>query len=538
MLIVGCEELQNDQNSVTKTVETNIEKETIKPKYGGIYRRAISYNYLKLDPAHLRESTSNEVCKQIYDGLVEFTASDTISPCLAESWKISDNKLIYTFKLRNDVHFHKEINGIKTKNGGRLFTAEDVLFTFKRLFAHSSNNENIFYREIKGAKDYCEGKTTELSGIRVLASDTIEFELEHPFAPFISTLAVGNAFIVPHEDADNLEKMPVGTGAFKWKTVDKNCFKLDANTEYFRGRPYLDGIEFIVIDNEDDRVKEFIAGYIHQLDVPEKDYQNIKHENKYSHCILESRLWGLNFLGMNVTKPPFDNKLVRQCLNYAIDREAIVNLVFNGKAQVANVILNPGIVGHNPLMSEYKYDVNKAKKLLAEAGYPDGKGFPVISLQIEETHQDKRRLADFVIANLKDIGIECKVEVVDFKTHLERISKGEAPFFRLGWKIDYPDPDGLLYTLFHSSNISNGYNACYFSNSEVDKLLDNARTETEMDIRLPMYEKAENIIIEEAPMVFLYFYTINILHQPNVHGLKIGSIGETSLQYRNVYFNP
>ena len=293
-------------------------------------------------------------------------------------------------------------------------------------------------------------------------------------------------------------------------------------------------MEFVIIPKEEDRFSQYLAGKLQHVDLPDNVYQKMKHDPAYSKYIKESNLWGLNFLGMNVTKPPFDNKLVRQALNFAVDRESIVKLVLNGRAQSANGVLTPGIPGHDPLLSGYFYDLPKAKQLLAEAGYPDGKGFPVITLEINED-QLQSRVADFIVANLRDLGVECRLSVINFEKHLESIEKGEVPFFRLGWTIDYPDPDGLLYTMFHSSNIENGYNYCRYSNPEVDKLLNEARNETELVVRVPLYEKAEKLIVDDAPMVFMYFYTLNILHQPNVHGLNVGAMGECALQYRRIW---
>lgn len=524
--ILGC-------NTPEKPKE---EAKTETPKYGGVYRRAFPDPYILVDPAHIKESNSNEVCKQLYDGLVEFSESDTVVPCLAESWTISPNKLVYTFKLRKNVHFHKIVNGIPTKNRGREMSAEDVLFSFKRLLRPRDVNEGCFFKIIKGAEDFFYGRADQISGIRVLASDTVEFELKHPFAPFISTLGVSNAFIVPFEDADDLENMPVGTGAFKWKGKTENKIVLEANLDYFRGRPWLDRIEFVIIPKEEDRFKAFMDGNLQHVDLPDTIYQKMKHDPEHSKYILESNLWGLNFLGMNVQMPPFDNKLVRQALNYAVDRESIVKLVLNGRAQAANGVLTPGIPGHDPLLPGYFYDLPKAKRLLAEAGYPDGKGFPVVTLQINED-QLQHRVADFIVANLKDLGIECRISMMSFEEHLSSLEKGIFPFFRMGWTIDYPDPDGFLYTMFHSSNIGEGYNYCRYSNPEVDKLLTEARNETELMVRVPIYEKAEKIIVEDAPMVFMYFYTLNIMRQPQVHGLKLGAMGECALQYRRIWLD-
>ena len=522
--LIGCNEPEKPKE----------EQKAETPQYGGVYRRAFPDPYILVDPAHIKESNSNEVCKQLYDGLVEFSESDTVVPCLAENWKISDNKLVYTFKLRKNVHFHKTVNGKPTKNGGREMTAEDVLFSFKRLLTPRDMNEGCFFKIIKGAEDFFYKRATEISGIRVIASDTIEFELEHPFAPFISTLGVSNAFIVPFEDADNLENMPVGTGAFKWKGRYEDKIVLEANQDYFRGRPWLDNIEFVIIPKEEDRFSAFMAGKLQHVDLPDTIYQKMKHDPEHSKYIIESNLWGLNFLGMNNEIPPFDNKLVRQALNYAVDRDSIVKLVLNGRAQSANGVLTPGIPGHDPLLSGYYYDLAKAKQLLAEAGYPEGKGFPVITLQINDD-QLQHRVADFIVANLKDLGIECRIDMMCFEEHLSSLEKGKFPFFRMGWTIDYPDPDGFLYTMFHSSNIGEGYNYCRYKNPEVDRLLTEARNETELRVRVPIYEKAERIIVEDAPMVFMYFYTINIMRQPEVQGLKIGAMGECALQYRRIW---
>ncbi len=521
--VIGCNEAEKPKTA-----------QSTEPEYGGIYRRAFPDPYILLDPSHIKETNSNEVCRQIYDGLVEFSASDTVVPCLAEYWQISEDKLTYTFKLRKDVHFHKTVNGVNTKNGGRLLCAEDVLFSFKRLLAPEIENEGNFFRVIKGAKDYMNGNSSEIAGIKIIASDTIQFELEHPFSPFISILGVSNAFIVPREDADNLESMPVGTGAFKWKGKTSDTIILEANKEYFRGRPWLDGIEFVIIPKEEDRYSEFMAGRLQHVDIPDTRYEAMKHDPVYSKYIQESNLWGINFLGMNVNTPPFDNKLVRQAFNFAVDRESIVKLVLNGRAQIANGILTPGIPGHDPLLSGYYYDLIRAKSLLEQAGYPGGKDFPEITLNINDD-QLQSRVADFIVANMKDLGIKCKIEMLGFGEHLEKIERGDFPFFRMGWTVDYPDPDGFLYTMFHSSNIGEGYNYCKYNNKEVDDLLTQARNETDMLKRVKLYEEAERIIVDDAPMVFMYFYTLNLLQQANVHGLKLGAMGECALQYRRIW---
>lgn len=512
----------------------------VDPVFGGVYRRAFADSFLMLDPTLIKDSNSHEVCRQIYDGLVEFDENANVMPAIAKSWQISDDKLNYTFTLRNDVRFHQQSAGLPTKNGGRLVNANDVLYSFTRLLRPQPDSQASFFWVIAGARAYTEGKTGQIEGIRVLASDTIEFVLEKPFAPFVSLLAMCNGFIVPREDAEStagLTSLPVGTGPFKWAGRASDTILLDANDTYFRGRPYLDRLEFVVIEDGLERFNAFLDGNLLQVDVPDSQYRNIKQNAALSSCLLEASMWGTNYFGMNVRVPPFDNKMVRQALNYALDRETIVKLVLNGRAQVAHGVLPPGIQGYNFDLVGYSYDRDKAKECLAVAGYPDGKGFPEITLQYnrDSIHQ---RTAEFVMANLRDIGIRCSARALDFGEHLKEIEDGSASFFRLGWTVDYPDPDSFLYTLFHSSNIKSGYNFSGISSPELDKILDQARFETEMVVREKLYQQAEKLIVAEAPWVFLYFYTANLLHQPQVRGLTLGPMGESLLQYRKIWLQP
>lgn len=527
LLLCGC---SGDQPSTTPA-------DSSQPVRGGVYRRAFADSYIVLDPVLIKDSNSHEVCRQLYDGLVEFDNDARVVPAIAREWKISEDKLTYTFTLRNDVHFHKTAAGQATRNGGRTVDAADVVFSFTRLLQPREDSQASFFWVIKGARDFSEGKVSEISGLRMVASDTVEFVLEKPFAPFVSLLAMINAGIVPREDVDgDLAKMPVGTGPFRWVSRASDTIVLEANEDYYRGRPWLDRLEFPVIIDESARFNAFLAGNLSHVDVPDSQYRNIKQDAKLAPYLLESNLWGTNYLGMNLKKAPFDNPMVRKAFNYAIDRDTIVKLVLNDRAQVANGVLPPGFPGHDDALTGYSYDLDKARQHLAQAGYPDGKGFPEIELQYNRD-PIHARTAEFVLANLRDIGINCTVKEVDFGDHLSNIENGKTAFFRMGWTVDYPDPDSFLYTLFHSSNIGVGYNFSGFNLPEVDQLLDKARFETEMSRRVELYRQAEKLIVEEAPWVFMYFYTIHVLYQPQVKGLVLSSMGESLMQYRHIWFS-
>ncbi|MBI3039920.1 ABC transporter substrate-binding protein, partial [bacterium] len=421
------------------------------PIYGGLYRRAFNSSVTTLDPKDIGDTFSHEVARQIFDGLVEFDSDTKVVPALAKSWELSSDRLTYTFKLLANCRFHASSGAQNqpTRNGGRLLSAEDVSYTFHRLLNPKSKvQRNRNFWVINGAKSFNEGFSKRIEGIKILASDSISFTLEKPFAPFLSLLALSNAFIVPFEDAESLGESfgvsPVGTGAFIWGGKVGETIILKSNLNYFRGRPYLDQIEFPVIKDEKERFSAFILGELQHTDVPNSEFMNIKQDPKWYPLFQESSRWGTHYLGFNVTLPPFDNPKVRIAFNYAVDREGIVKLILNDRAKVARGVIPPGIVAYNPNLQSYAYDVAKGRKYLADAGYPEGKGFPEIFLQ---TNKDAfhTRIGEFVLANLRDIGIKCSIREMDFQEHLTSVESGLAPFFRMGWTVDYPDPDDLLF---------------------------------------------------------------------------------------------
>ncbi|MFZ2956138.1 MAG: peptide ABC transporter substrate-binding protein [Candidatus Ozemobacteraceae bacterium] len=512
------------------------------PVYGGVYRRAFPSPVLTLDPRSIGDSFSHEVCRQMFDGLVEFDPDAHVVPAIAESWQISSDRLTYTMKLRSGVRFHAihGSDGRPTKNGGRLVTAEDVSHTFHRLLNPQDHipRSRLFW-VIRGARAFAEGSAPDITGIKVLASDSLAISLEKPFAPFLSLLALPAAFIVPKEDAENPDfgTDPVGTGPFLWGGKQAETMVLKANPNYFRGKPYLDRIDFLLIKEEKDSFAMFKRGELMQTNVPDPEYKNIKSDPYWSALLQETSRWGTYYLGMNVTKPPFDNVKVRQAINFAIDRETIVKLILNDRARVARGVLPPGIMGYNPALRGYTYDPERAKRLLAEAGYPGGKGFPEISLQFNRDPSHTRS-SEYILANLRDIGITCLLKEVEFPEHIKAVENGDVGFFRMGWTVDYPDPDNFLYTLFYSGNIGREGNFAHYSNPKVDELVDRARFEIDPKERIPLYQRAEQMIVEEAPWVFIYHYTLHILPQANVRGLRLTPMGAPFILYRQIWLAP
>lgn len=498
---------------------------------------------MKLDPAEVNDSYSHEVARQIFDGLLEFDEDGRPVPALAASWTISDDRFMYRLTLRPDAHFQAKSGreDRPTRNGGRAVTAEDVSYSLHRLLAHGyPNRKGKNYLVIKGAAAYNASQAASIEGIRVIATDTIEFTLDKPFTPFLSLLALNFAFIVPREDVEALGEEfgwnPVGAGPFAWAGRASDTIVLRANQEYYRGRPYIDRIEFPVISDEIERFRRFKSGELMHNDVPDPEYKNVLQDPAWAPQFQEVSRWGIYYLGFDVTKSPFDNVRVRQAMNYAIDREAIVKLVINDRARVARGALPPGIMGFNQKLRGYAYDMEKARALLAEAGYPDGKGFPEITLQVnrDEIHI---RTAEFVLANLRDIGISCRMKVVDFSELLAAVQSGQVPFFRMGFTVDYPDPDNFLHSLFHSGNIGPAGNYSRYANPRVDELLDRARFEIDSKTRVALYQQAEQLIVDDAPWVFVFHYTTHGIRQPYVHGMKVTPMGTPYTAYRLLWIS-
>jgi oligopeptide transport system substrate-binding protein len=533
------------------------------PRGGGVYRRAFSDGFMVLDPGLVKDSFSHEVCRQIFEGLVEFDVETRVIPALAERWEISPDRLQYTFHLRPDARFHDTVGEPPrpTRNGGRSVTAADVAFTFNRLLDPTvPGRRGQAFLVIKGAQTYRDrltagsatvvlpppgeslvtGASQGIEGIEVLGSHTVRFTLEKPFAPFISQLALSNAFIVPIEDALATEiplaSEPVGAGPFVWAGRNGETMRLRANERYYQGRPFLDRVEFPVIPDGIDRFKAFMRGELDHVDVPDQEYVNIKHDPKWSKLFQETSRWGTYYLGFNVRQFPFDQLKVRQAINEAVDREAIVKLILNDRARVAKGVLPPGITAFNPNLRGYSYDLAKARELLAEAGFPNGQGLPPITLQFNQDHVHERT-SELIQANLRDLGIDCQVRVVDFQEHLRTVESGEAGFFRMGWTCDYPDPDNFLYTLFHSENRGAGGNFSGYANERVDHLLERARFEVDPKDRIPLYQQAEQLIVDDAPWVFVYHYTTHLLAQPYVHGIVMTPMGSPFIRYRTIHLS-
>ncbi len=532
------------------------------PKYGGIWRDALNANPPDLNPVHATDTTSAEVIYQIFESLVEIDNEGNIVPLLAESWTSNEDGTVFTFKLREGVRFHATTEGGKpTANGGREMTAEDVVWTFNHICDPAVNSERAYFVDmIKGYADYREGITDHLAGVKALDKYTVQFELSYPFAPFISILGYNSFMILPREDVEKwghreFNFHPVGTGPFKFEEwVQDSKVVLSRNENYWmkdadgNQLPYLDGIEFRIIVDHNIEWTEFLAGNLYQVYVDDPYYEQaggtkmtVNPETGLKTAVTNLGVFyerpqlGTYYYGMNVEKPPFNDKRVRQALNYAINREVLIDLVLNGRPSPAKGVLPPGMMAYNPDLAGYTYDPEKARQLMAEAGYGPNNPLEIDLYYNSSTLHE--RVAEAMQAQYAQIGVKLNLRVLDWGSLLDGVERGEYGMFRMGWVVDYPDPDNFLYVLLHSENIGPQGNYARFNNPRFDELTKLARLETDTAKRIQYYQEAERLVVEEAPWVFIYHYATFSMVAPFVRGYELPSFGQYANKFRAVWLD-
>ena len=503
------------------------------PLSGGVLRWRDVGDPPKLDPAGPGDTSSGRNIYLMFETLVENAPDgERLLPRLAESWEGSEGGRVWTFHLRKGVRFHSTIRGRPSANGGREAQAADWKYSFERL-VRTKSPRAYFVDMIQGYKDFAEGKASEWTGIKVVDEHTIRFELEYAFAPFVSILAY-NAFVVlPREDAErsgvDFSFNPVGTGPFileKWEhdqqliyTRNPDFWMRDAHGNAL---PYLDGVEIVIIPDDTIAYEELKKGNIDVLpELPDEFYADAK--QRFGDLLQERPMLGIYYVGFNCAKPPFkDNKTLRKALNYAVNKQAMSDYLLEGRYAPARGVLPPGVPGYSPDLEGYEYSPETARKMLAEAGIREG-------FQIEllvNNNLRHRTVAEGLQGLLAEFGIDLRVSVVDWGVHLDLVDRGETQMYRMSWIADYADPDNFLYVLFYSQNRGVKGNYSYYSNDRVDELLTAARVETDFDKRMGLYREAERIIVDDAPWMFLFYYTTSLLGGERVQDMRLPSFGQ------------
>jgi oligopeptide transport system substrate-binding protein len=501
---------------------------TQKPATGGIYRRPLGNDPASLDPAKITDLYAVAVANQIFDGLVEFDAHLNVVPALAQSWSATRDRLIWTFKLREDVQFQN----------GREVIAEDVVYSLSRLLDPAVRSpRSWFLDKVKGAAQFQAGTTQVLDGIKAIDRYTVQITLSESFAPFISILGLPHTSIIPREEVERAGEdfaiKPVGTGPFRLAQWHRGqAIVLDANPHHFRGRAALDRIQFVIFPGvaESNMIRAFERGELEESPIPPDRRKEFLEGNRYT--IIRKPTLSLRLVGFNLDRPPFHQLEIRKAFNHAIDKVRLNQEIQGGRYVVADGILPPGMPGYDPEMQAYDYNLEKARDLLGQAGHANGNNLPPVTLSTGAKSVEVRREFQIVQQSMAAIGMQIELkEFDDWPTFRQVLQQGDFESFRYLWYADYPDPDNFLYPLFHSQSQTNYYR---YRNPTVDKLLDDARRETDDLRRVKLYRKAEQIILNDAPAVMLLHFTYERAFQPYVEGIEVSALGDPYVPLRKV----
>ncbi len=489
-------------------------------KQGGAMTVTYKDDISTLDPAIGYDWQNWSMIKALFDGLMDYKPGTTeLRPDLAESYTVSPDGLVYTFKLRKGVKFHN----------GRTLTSADIKYSIERSVDPVTQSPGQgFFLSIKGFADMAAGKAKSLSGITTPNDDTVVIELSRPDATFLQVLAINFAFAVPKEVVakygQDFGRHPVGTGAYEmaeWTLGQRVVF--EKNPDYFRpGVPYLDKITFEVGQDPMVALLRLQRGEVDVLgdSIPSAQFLKVKNDPANKDLIVEGGLLHTGYITMNVTKPPFDNVLVRRAVNMAINKKRVLRIV-NNRGVVANQPLPPAMPGYDPGYKGYPYDPTKAKALLAEAGY--GNGFTT-QIYVMNTNPNPR-IAQSIQRDLAEIGITAEVKSLAQSVVIAAGGDGTAPMIWSGgmaWIADYPDPSNFYGPILGCGGaVRGGWNWSKYCNKDIEALAakaDAMANPSQAAARIDQWRSIFVKIMDDAPWVPVFNEVRFAMHSSKIGG--------------------
>lgn len=481
------------------------------PKRGGTLVFGRGADSKSLDPINVTDGESLKATQQIYDTLVTYKPGTTeVIPELATSWETSEDAFTWTFYLRKGVKFHD----------GTPFNADAVVFNFERWMYEDNpyhHGDFAYWQYMFG------GFPGVVKSVKAIDEYTVQFELNQPQAPFLNNLAMPNFAIASpaaiKKYGEDYGNHPVGTGPFilqSWKRDD--TMVLVRNENYWGEGPYLDKVIFRVIPDNSARLMELQAGTVDIIDgVNPIDVESIKADPNLQLILRPSM--NVGYLAMNFDKKPFDDVRIRRAINHAINKEAIVEAFYGDLGIPAKNPMPPSIWGYNDAIEDYEYNPEKAKQLLAEAGYPNGFKTELWAMPNPRPYfVQPRPIAEAMQADLAAIGIKAKIVTYDWATYLDKTENGEHPMAMLGWTGDNGDPDNFLYVLLDKDQATKGSagNISFYRSDELHEVLIEAQMSPDHEKRVELYKRAQEIIHEDAPWVCVVHSTPPLAAKKNV----------------------
>lgn len=441
-----------------------------------------------IDPITYSELVAGDVMGNMYEGFTGIDANGKVVPALAESWEAHDDNLGFTFHLRPGVKFHS----------GRDFTAKDVKYTLEELLKPGNKGGlNARYLDnVVGAEAVKNGDTTDLEGVTVKDDLTVDIRFSQPEVLFpIYPIWFMDSGIVDELGADWAQKASAGTGPFKFAGWNRGQdVKLVANTDYWGEGPFIEGVDFEIVPTDDTAISMFEADELDLVYINNAaEGRRILRDPQFADNLIKVPAAQIRYLGLNQTQyEPFKDKRVREAICKAIDRDGMVEGLFGGAAFPLYGQITPGVAGYNPDIAPIPHDVEKAKALLAEAGFEGGAGMPPVKVTTTAPNKDE---ATYFASMLKqDLGMPTEVEVVERASHIKAMNAGEVPFFAWGWSAGYPDALYFLSQVWYGPSV---YNRSRWQNDAFDAIIEKAQQTADNEARYALYKEAEQVLMDD-----------------------------------------
>jgi peptide/nickel transport system substrate-binding protein len=516
-------------------------------------RTIFSYNEMagitSLDPAAAISFENIWPVNQIFNGLVQMDDRLNVIPCIARKFTISDDGLVYTFNLRSDVYFQD--NQCFESTRGRRVVAKDFVYSFNRLYDSKVSSASTLLNNIDRSEK------TEYKGFQSINDSTLVIKLKEPFSAFLSILTMKFFSVVPYEAIEfyktDFRRNPVGTGPFSFKMWEEGTkLILVKNVNYFERDekgirlPYLDAVSVSFVKDRETAFMELLNGKfdmlsgadafnINEVLDKEGDLRDIYTSKFY---LQKQTFLKTDYIGIlidekieSVRNSPLRLKSIRKAINYAFDRDKMIKYLRNNIGIAAHAGFIPkGMKSYDPAkVKGYSYNPDFARELLKDAGYPGGKGLPEITLHTTDNIASKEQV-EFIQSELSKCGINLQISIEKKSVLTQAVSNCEYEMFKKSWVGDYADEENFM-TLFYSKNFSpQGVNYFHYKNAAFDEAFEKAQRETNEAIKIDLYQKMDRMIIDDAPVIPLYYDQVIRLVNHKIKGLGNNSMNLLNLK--------
>ncbi len=467
---------------------------------GGVFRRLWA-DPPTLDPHLTTDTTSSGIVGELFSGLVALNTDLQLIPDIAESWEIDDSGTTYVFHLRENAKFHD----------GKPITAHDFKWSIERAVNPDTASPvaDTYLADIVGVQDAIDGNMSEVIGVKVIDDKTLQIQIDAPKAYFLAKLTYPTAYVLDRENVEaggrNWTENPNGSGPFRlgeYRIGERII--LERNDLFYRKPAYVDSVTMNLAGGQAMAMYENDEIDITGVGLFDLDRVLDPNEELNEELIIAPPDFSISYVGFNTSVPPFDDPKFRQALNHAVDKDLIATEVLSELVEPAYGILPPGFPGYNPNLTGLEYDPELARQLLSESKYADPDARPRIEVTVPGTGGTIGLDLEVIIEMWRqELNVEVEIQQVEWATYLQDLNQQKFQAYGgLGWEADYPDPQDFLDILFHTeSSLNHGA----YSNTELDAILEEARTEPDLELRTNLYHRAEKLIVEDAAWLPLWY---------------------------------